>query len=190
MTIIKDGLSGNTAAVDGSNRLDVHAVTVTETQEAIQNGDAYNINTGLITITGATESALFYLKNNEERDFIVDAIAVGVTDGDTSDSGIVTVVKNPTSVSFSADVDMNSNRNFGSSNTLASSLVYKGADAATITGGSDLGIFLQNDNGRLFATVNVGIPKGRSIAIKYDPNLASGSLSVYAALIGHLKREE
>jgi hypothetical protein len=188
MTMIRDGLSGDTASVDFSNRLTVHSVGLTEIQEAVTDGNAYNVNTGWITITGASDSTLLYFENGEEQSFVVDAIAVGVKNGDIANIGTVTIVKNPTSVSFSDPVDMNQNRNFGSSNTLGNSSVYKGSDGATTTGGDDIAIFAQGDNGRLFATVDFEIPKGKSMSVKYDPELSSGSNEVYVALIGHVRR--
>ena len=125
------------ARVNSEERLEVESVTRTTIQNAGQIGDAYNINTGDIASLANGTSGLIYFKNGEAKDFAVDAIAVGI--GDASGNGIhtVTVVKNPTTgtlISNATAVDMNQNRNFGSSRTLADSLAYKGADTYTLTG--------------------------------------------------------
>jgi hypothetical protein len=189
MTIIKDGTgTGKTLRIDNTNRADTHAVTIVEAAEAAENGDAYNLNTGTIGLTSSTESGIFYVKNNEDRDLEIDAVAIGIgSAGTTSEVSTITIVRNPTSVSFSTAVDMNANRNFGSSKTLTAD-VFKGAEAATITGGTDLAQFYLGAGGRLFAAIDLVIPKGNSMAIKIDTNTTSGTTNVYAALVCHLKR--
>ena len=92
------------------------------------------------------------------------------------------------SVSFSTAVDMNQNRNFGSSNTLASTtLVYKGAEGATVTGGDDVAIFYQNVGTRGYYAIDFEIPKGNSIAVTIDTQTTSGTTNLYVAAIGHRK---
>jgi hypothetical protein len=184
---IKDGTGqGYLAEVSSDNKLRVRSITETAIEHATELGNAYNINTGEITISA--DSAILYFKNNEEEDFFVDAVALGITDGTQSDIQKVTVIKNPTAgtiISGATDVDMNVNRNFGSSKTLSDSLAYKGASGNTFTDGDDTALFYQSDNGRLFATVGFLLPKGSSVGIELDVNLSSGSVTVYGAIIGH-----
>jgi hypothetical protein len=190
MTIIKDGTgTGNTTKVSG-NRMFVHTITEGEEIHATENGDSYNLNTGNIGLTSQTESAILYFKNNESRDFIIDAIAIGVdSSGTTGNDSLVTLVRNPTSASFSTAVDMNQNRNFGSSKTLTAD-VYKGAEAATLTGGNDIAQFYMDAGSRLFAGINFVLTKGDSLGIKIDTDTTAGTTNVYAALIGHLKNAD
>lgn len=189
---IKDGSSGNVMHVDNNKQAHVQAITETEIQDAVRKGNAYNINTGIIGLTSSTESGILYFKNDEspvngESSFVVDAIAIGIDNAGTqSNACVITVVRNPTSVSFSTAVDMNQNRNFGSSNTLASTtLVYKGAEGATITGGNDIAIFYQNVGTRGYYSIDMEIPKGSSIAVKIDTQTTAGTTNLYAAIIGH-----
>ena len=121
MSIIEDGKGGGKSAqVDSSNRLRTHAVSETEALHSAEEGTAYNINTGLITITG--DATLIYLKNNEENDFVINSVALGSFEGIThSDDPYITIVRNPTGgdlISDATAVSMNQNRNFGSSRTL------------------------------------------------------------------------
>jgi effector-binding domain-containing protein len=41
-------------------------------------------------------------------------------------------------------------------------------------------------DGRLYAALNIELPKGSSVAIEFDGN-TSGTFNVYAALIGYVK---
>jgi len=191
MTIIKDGAgSGNEARVDKSNKLETHSVAISEDVEAVENGDAYNINTGTIGLTSTTASGVLYLKNNEDRDIIIDLIAAGAgSAGTTTDTGVLTAIRNPTSVSFSTNVDMNANRNFGSSNVLTVD-AFKGAEGATVTGGNSIAQFFIPPGSRLAAPINLSISKGDSIAFTLDTNTTSGTTNIYIALVTYLKRDE
>lgn len=188
-TFILDGQGkGNVMGVNSENRALVHAVTEDEKGHAVEFGLAYNINTGNITLSAA--SALLYMKNNEAQNFIVEAVAVGLGAGTASDLGEITVIKNPTAgtlISGASAVSMNQNRNFGSSETLLNSLVYKGASGNTATGGSDVALFYQALSSRGYYTTGFEIPKGSSIAVSVDPKLSSGNCKCYVALIGYLK---
>jgi hypothetical protein len=158
-------------------------------------GQAYNINTGWIGLTAATESAVLYFKNDEspnngESGIAIDAVAIGIDDeGTTAGMSTVTIIRNPTAgtiVSGATAVDMNANRNFGSSNTLSSTtLAYKGAEGNTFTDGTDTAIFAVNPGTRMYATVDFILEKGSSIGIKIDTDTSSGTTNVYAALILH-----
>jgi hypothetical protein len=190
---IKDGAgTGYSVKVNGNNRLYTNSVTVSEDYQATKIGNSYNINTGVITLTDAADTPIIYFKNNEEQSFHITAIAVGVGPSTGGSGGIpkITVIRNPTTgtiiSSTPTDVDINSNRNFGSSNTL-DVLAYKGATGDTMTDGSDHIIFFQTSSGRLFATIDEVIPKGSSLGVKFDPQASNTSQDVYVALIGHLE---
>ena len=191
MSIIDDGTgSGNQAKVDVNKRLHTQSVTEREAEHSAEAGDAYNINTGDVALSAPT--ALIYFKNNENQDIVVEAIAVGIRGGGThnaSNSATVTVVKNATTgtlISGATDVPMNENRNFGSSKVLTG-LAYVGASGETQTNGADVAQFYMSPGSRLFASVGFIIPKGASIVVEVDPDLSSGSVEVYAAIVCFLK---
>ncbi len=189
---IVDGTgTGRAAAVDSENRLETHSTILTETVHEASHGHAYNLNTGNIDLTDGSASAIMYFKNNDSlnRDFVLSAFAVGVgTLPGPTESTIVTLVRDPTSVSFSTAVDQNQNRNFGSSNTIAAD-VYKGAQGATITGGNDIAQFFMTGGSRMFASIDFVIPKGTAMALKIALNDTTGG-RVYAALVGYLRDPE
>jgi hypothetical protein len=191
MSKIEDGTgAGNVAKVDTNKRLHVQSVVETESAHAGEVGDAYNINTGHISFTG--DGTLIYLKNNEDQDLILEAIALGTDGGGTYTSSLrpyVTLIKNPTAGDLLSDataVSQNVNRNFGSSKTLTADS-YKGKQGGTVTGGTDFGVFQTSQAGRDFFIINITIPKGSSIALSVTNGLSSGTSKVYCALIVHLK---
>ena len=186
---IEDGGGKNGfAEVNNEQRLKTQSVTESEALHAAEVGDAYNINTGLISITG--DATLLYIKNNEDKDLVIEAIALGSFEGIThSDDPYITLVRNPTGgdlVSDTTAVDMNQNRNFGSSKTLTAS-TYKGKVGGTLTGGNDIAFLQATPGGRSFYGINFVIPKGSSVGIKLVANASSGSANWYCAAIVHLK---
>tara|TARA_R110000868_G_scaffold186204_1_gene428464 strand:+ start:129 stop:719 length:591 start_codon:yes stop_codon:yes gene_type:complete len=196
MTVIVDGTgTGNQGKIDLNNRLHTKAITDTEGSDANVTGRAFNINTGELTLTSANESAVLYYKNNEIQDYVVTAIAVGLgpsTGGASTDIPVIKVTRNPTGGTIVDDataVDINSNRNYGSSLTLTAD-TYKGGTDKTFTGDTDHIIFYQGENGRLFAGIDTVLPKGTSMGITITPATSNTSMTCYAALIGYLRGEE
>jgi len=189
--IIKDGSgAGYGLKVDKNNRAHTLSTTISESVDSSTGGKAYNINTGLISITG--DATLVYIKNNEDVDLIIEAIALGSFEGIShSDDPYITLVRNPTAGDLITDgtaVDMNQNRNFGSSSTLTAD-VYKGKVSGTLTGGEDIAILQATPGGRSFYTINFLLRKGSSLGIKLTANVTSGSANWYAALVCYLKEK-
>lgn len=178
------------ATVD--NQLKTFATTRSIFTQINIEGDAYNINTGEITLTNDTETPVLYFKNNGERSFLVTALAIGLRDS-TGGAGMATpkVIRNPTGgtiVSGATNVDIVSNRNFGSNNTLTAD-IFKGATGNTVTGGTEHILIFQSDTSRLFASIDEVLPKGASLGINITPPTGNTSMTVYAAVIGHLIKE-
>ena len=189
---IKDGSTGNTARVNKNLQVNTFSVVRTVSEQATQDEESYNINSGLITLTSAAESGMIYYKHNETDSFDVTAIVVIMgpsTGGSTSDTTHVRVYKNPTTgtlISGASAVNVNSNRNFSSSETLASSLAYKGATGNTITDGSIHIESLVNPGSRVAFGISETLSKGNSIAVSLEPNDSNTSMKAMIALIGHL----
>jgi hypothetical protein len=189
---IDDGTGkGNSLKVDANNRAHTQAVTEEESLHSTELGDAYNINTGLISITG--NATLLYIKNNEDKDLVIEAIAIGSFEGIThSDDPYITVKRNITGgdvISDASAVSMNQNRNFGS-NKLLTADAYKGKVSGTATGGNDIAILQVTPGGRSFYSINFILPKGSSITVTLTANVTSGSVNYYAAAICFLKDPE
>ena len=186
--IIENGTgNGNKLAINGRNEATVFGVIETEDQAAADLGDAYNINTGDIALTGA--ATLLYLYNDEDQDIVINAIAVGIRGSTVADMATVTLTSGPTGgdlISDATAVTSKANRNFGSSKLLkATTLAYKGKTGGTVTGGIDVAQFYMGNNSRLFASIDIELPRGSSLSLKVTGTATAGN--AYAALVCHVK---
>ena len=180
------------ARVNENQRVYTQAVSESTETRANKSGDAYNLNTGEITLTDANETPIAYLKNLEEEDFHIIAIAIGMnfsTDGSATEMARIKIIRNPTAggtITNENNADIKSNRNYGSQKTLNATW-YKGATGeAVFTGGDDHIIFMHNDGNRLFATIEEILPQNTAMGIQITPPASNSSMDVYVALIGYL----
>lgn len=187
--ILKDGRgTGNQAGVTSTGRLLTQSKTITSELQAAIDGTAHNLNTGDIALTdGTATSAIMYFKNTDTNSYILKALAFGqnTKGGTVNDGSVVTLVRNPTSMSVSNTAAQVGNRNFGSSAAASSrATITAGAQGATFTGGSDTAQFYMGGGNRLFAAIDFVLPQGSSIGVKFLGN-NTGAVDVYAALIGY-----
>lgn len=196
---IKNGAGGPDigARVDENSQLKVFSISETEIQDAVEKGNAYNINTGEISLANAN-SAVLYFKNDEapingESTIKITSMIVGIKDDGTTvdELPVITLIRNPTGgtiVSGASAVANNVNRNFGSSKALGSTtLAYKGAAGNTLTGGTDFGIIYQPAGTRVAYPIDIELPRGAAMGVEIDANTSSGNTNVYVALIMHRK---
>lgn len=176
---ILDGTGqGYRAKVDNENRLLTSGINKEIFEYKAEEGDAFFIGTPLITLTTATESAIFYLKNNEDTpillgDFFLIAEA---TTGGSPAMFRVNWYKNSTSIS-SATSTTALNQNFGSSDTLDATVQY-GAQGSAVTGGSlvaSLSFPISRFNS---LPANLVLEKGSSFVISIVPPTGNTSMPV------------
>lgn len=187
--------TGDKLHIDENHQAHTFCITETEANDAVEQGNGYNLNTGIIALTGTSDSAVFYMKNaetsiNGASDVVIDTIVVGINtiSATITEHPIVTIVRNPTAgtiVSNATAIDMKSNNAFGSSNIL-DSLIYKGADGYTLTDGTDHAIVLCKEGRTTIPELNIDLAKGSSIGINIDLN-TSGGANVYVAVVCHRK---
>ena len=190
---ITDGTGrGYQGEVDSTNKFATRSVDQSFEAEASKNGDSYNINTGILTLTSANKSAVIYLKNNESRDLIITNLfyLIGNSTGGSGDV-LITVLRNPTTgtiIDNATDVEMNVNRNFGSPKTLASN-AYKGAEGYTFTNGTKVieSIFNQSAQRAALGVGTIILGKSNSIGIEMTPATGNTSLDVEFAIGCHLE---
>ena len=97
MTNIRDPQTNDGLKVSAEGRGQVHSVNDSAARWATERGDAYNLNTGRVTLSADT--AIMYLKNNEDWDFQVEALIVGISPGITynaTDNPHMILIRNPT----------------------------------------------------------------------------------------------
>jgi hypothetical protein len=192
---IHDGKGGGYAAeIDKTNRMQTWSVSEDESLEANKQGRAFNVNTGWITLTDAVDTPILYIKNNETTNMIIDALAIGIgpSTGGTGIGPKVTIIRNPTTgtiiTSTPTDVDISSNRNYGSTRSLNAD-AYKGATGDTMTDGEDHILVLASAGARAFLTISEVLPLGASIGVKIQPPTSNTSMEVYVAAILHVTEE-
>jgi hypothetical protein len=190
---IKDGSGGGyVAKVDSSNRLHTRSVAVPSSDQRGLDGFGFNLNTGHITLTDGSESAVAYFKYTGTKTFHLDAIAVGVgkLSGTVSDPVFIAVSRNPTGgtiIDNEVAGSLNINRNFGAANTLDGDW-YKGVQGDTLTGGNDGFLSQVNGSDRAFLTTNFILSPQTTIGIKIQLN-ATGGGKVYVAFVCYEEEE-
>ena len=186
--IIADGTGkGYQAQVDEKNRLRTLSVGRTIAEDAAKSGDSYNINTGTITLTSANQSGVLYIKNNGDNDVIIAQVGYlfGNSTGGSGDLN-AKLVFNPTGgdvISNATNVDININKNAGSSKSLSVD-AYKGAEGGTLTGGDDAYLSLLPGDGRSYVinTGSIHLPKGSSLGVLLTPQSGNTSVGVQVFL--------
>lgn len=179
---IKSGSTGKVAKVDEHKRLHVDAITFGRSEQEVELGNGYNINTGIINLTSANKSGILYFKNTEDFDIVITSIFYILGNSNSNGDTLVTILKNPTTGTVISDAvvcEMDSvNRNFGSSFTLKdNSVSYSGGEAKTFTDGTKVIESIVQSAKR--TVVNVGdivLPKGSSIGFDVTP--PSGNTSI------------
>ena len=173
-TTIQDGTGTKLKLkVTNANRALVQSVVITEEDDAITRGEGYQIASGTQSFTGATETGILYIKNNDDRDFVLDravlilgsAVGAGSTDDWT-----FTVLRNPTAgttITNESNAGI-SNSNHGSANT-PNVDAYKGSEGDTITDGSGAPQPIKQSIDRIILPLGRRLPKGTTIGFKITP---------------------
>jgi hypothetical protein len=181
--IIEDGKgSGKKASVSDNNHLFVHAYAEEFKEFALVTGDAFNINTGLITVTDDSPSPILYLENTGEGDFVIPQITYSLRDS-TGGSGdcIINVYKNITGgtiVSNETVVEMKHSRNVKLSKTPPGN-IYKGGTGYTRIGGEKIISTLTGFPDRIaFEPGDTIIPKAKNICFEIIPPTGNTSMNL------------
>ena len=181
------------AKVGTDNRLWTKSLSFTEYENASLEGKAFNVNTGLITLTGTGENACIYIKNNRSEDLFLEGFFTGVAtrSGTVSDSAVVKVYRNPTGGTIVDDQSAVTlvNRNTGSNETFTDVIAYKAsASGKTLTGQDSEPVLLhiQGSNSRVFGNVFLAVPRGGSVGVTIDLN-TDGSSLIYTGFTGFLR---
>lgn len=176
---------GNFAHVDDRGRLEVHAVGASEQSSSSNNGEAFNLNTKNITLTNATATPVFYLKNvGEERALIIPKIFFTTTTSVGGTGSVAAwIISNPTGGTIiSTDTLFNIyNFNFGSGNEIATEQ-RKGVTGSTVTGGEERISFLFPLSGRRdqIDFESIVLPRGSSMVFVVQPPTGNTSMTLQA----------
>ena len=187
MSIIEDGTgTGLMAKVGIQNRLHTHSLSTEASSVATICADAFNINTGLVTLTSCCESALLYIKNNEVNPIAVTTEFINL--GSSLDAccaaislkGTLKFYLSSTTGTLISDASCAQvlNRLVGDSSLLVAD-VYKGSEGKTLTNGN--AIVIPGGAGAIASEYI--IPKGATFAISYTPPTGNVSLPLTVGLL-------
>ena len=188
--IIEDGTgSGIRAKVNSGNRLYTNAEVYDASLINTLKGLTFSFASGAITLTTAGMSALLYVKNNEEKDLIVDTIRFQAFNSTGGAGGIPTwgVVKNPTTgtIISGGTAATPSNANYGSTNTVNVTML-RGAEGMTFTDGSvHANLFGDIIPCRIELDSEFIVPRGSSIGLRVTPPTGNTSWIVSAGFRGY-----
>ena len=185
-TILDGTGTGKELKIDSAHRARIQGQTESEQVYAAKSGDAFNIHSGEIVLTSA--GTAIYVKNNEDRDLVIQGMVVGLGQGTTSDNIEIFSYKDVTGgdiVTDATPADFQSNRNYGSAKKLSAD-AFKGKSGGTVAG-DQVGLYYTVAGQRMFAEVNKVLPKGATICIYVDPKLTAGSIKMYCVLVTHLR---
>jgi hypothetical protein len=184
--IIKDGRTGDTAKIDVNNRLHTNALSVDVTLSETLNNNAYDISTGgLVTLTGTGESALIYLKNNNNEDLIVTTVFLDSTASTGgSGSGSLKWYLNPEAGTLIDDASeaLTINRRIGSPNNISADRYKATGESKTLTGGTEITFPVNAGVNILFGKPFV-IPKGQRFGVSYTPPTGNSSMGIQIGLL-------
>ena len=184
---IKSGATGEIAKVDIHKRLHVDAITFGRSEQEVELGNGYNINTGVFNLTTANKSAGLYFKNTENDDIVITVMFYVLGNSNANGDTIVDILRNPTTgtiIDNAVPCEMAGvNRNFGSSFELKStSLMYKGAEGDTFTNGDKIiSSIVQSGKRHAIAVGDIVLPKGSSIGFDITPPTGNTLMPVQMA---------
>lgn len=184
---------GFKAKVNEKFRLETQTVNRTAEEDASLLGDNYLCGSGPVNLTSGSESAIFYFKNNEDKDVVIknftfNSTAVSGGAGAADAVFLIRLYKNPDGISGGTDIPP-ANVNFGSSKEL-NAVSQFGAEGSTVTNGVQAGSTYMQQKELVRAPLSWVVPKGASFAITVQPDSANNSTQVNIFLDAYLREVE
>ncbi len=183
MGMISDGAgTGKRAKVDDDNRLTTFATTRTEAIKRSSDGDAFIAHSAVISLTDAVKTPIYYIKNNENVDLLIDEIVVSTghsqeLSGTNNPNSTFTVMvrRNPLTPTFNTGLTVN-NVNFNSSKELTVD-AFGGATGESF-GDSGENLFHDIPQHGTRITLGIGeivVPPGSSVGIEVIAPVGTGA---------------
>lgn len=179
MVVIEDGTgTGNRLRITPSNRVKTVAIEQTLEINATSLGNSFYLNSGIISGLTSGDAGVVYIKNLDDKTLFLDSMAFGVGPQATAPPNggpniTITLIKNPTTGTVISDANtdgvIKANRNFGSTITFDGTVYGASADGKTFTDGTSIAQFYTTGASRLFANINMSLPKNKSIGVIVNP---------------------
>lgn len=182
----------NIAKVNKEGRLNVRAISATEVEHSVEEGDAFQVYTGVINIANDSRTALLYIKNDDTSDIFLTSATIG-TRPSTGGTDSVILVESvggvlPTDAIVVSGTDTPAiNRNGGAPRQFAG-VVKKGPTASAVSAVSVSGVLSDFTLERQLEVTNI-IPKGGSLALEVVPPTGNTSLDITLSVGFHILEE-
>ena len=192
MARIQDGKGfGFEAGVDATNRLLCESVALDVREEAVINGDSFEIG-ALVTLTGTAETAVIFVQNNGNRTLILDTFEFSGTEstGGSSDVMLLSLYTDATGIS-NGTASSAVNSNFASALVLDADVEVGNGSTSAVTGGSQFGASYVAFKGQPTSfTGPWALPRGATFALTATPPSGNSSLGFTVRILCHLQRVE
>ena len=183
--------TGTFAKVDSTNRLETHSVTLTERNEAVQNGVGFELGAPPTNFTVATETALIFIKNDGNNPLVITRweFSGAESTGGTSDVTLLKLYQGVTSITNSSPGGA-VNSLFGSNISLDATISLGNGSTSAVTGGSAFGSAFVKYLGQSVFDGPWVLPQGQSIALTVTPPASNTSMLFGVRVLVHLQRED
>ena len=188
--IIQDGTGkGNLAQVDNTNKLEVHGVSESERDEAVEDGKGFEIGTPPVALTVATETALLFIQNNGDVPLVIDRweFSAAESTGGTSDVCLLKLYQGATGITNSTPGGA-VNALFGSAKQLDATIEIGNGSTSAVTGGTLFGASYITFLGQSLFDGPWVLPRGQAVALTVTPPASNTSLPFGVRVLTHLKR--
>ena len=176
--------------MDATNRLLTESVAVVVREEAVNNGDSFEVG-ALVTLTGTAETAVVYVQNNGDRTLILDRFEFSATEstGGTSDVMLLALYTGPTTITNSTS-SAAVNANFASALALDADVLVGNGSTSAVTGGTQFGASYIRFLGQSIFDGPWAVPRGSSFALTATPPASNTSMVFTVRVLTHLARVE
>jgi hypothetical protein len=185
---IKDGTGkGYLAGVDSMNRLETYATTEALFDNRARAGEAFNINTELLSISSTAETPLLYVKNNQQSDIVLVGWFIGTDLGTVGASlGLMRVYGNPIGLSGGSALSA-LNRRIGDPKVFAIDAL---SQPTWTPSGTPVLYQTQSLGSRVFGTVNIFVARAQSVVVTCEFATATTPFEIYTGFTGYVEEGE
>lgn len=173
---IRDGSGkGYLAKVNADQQLITRATAVEQRLESAIDHNYFELTTGLITITDAVETPMFYMKNNSAtKQIVVDRIFIDTWDStDGAEDGVIEYYRNPTVVGGTATVPACTD--FGSTDVADGTFLVS---PTSLTGTEWAKLYLPEQYGLVIEEGRFTLPQGSTFGMSIVPPTGNTSMKI------------
>jgi hypothetical protein len=179
----------NIARVNKEGQLKTRSISATETEHSVDEGDAFQVYTGVLNIANDSPTAVLYIENNDTSDIIVTSATIG-SGASTGGANNTVLVESVANTAASDDIVQNGtdvpfiNRNGGASRQF-SGVCKKGPSLAATNGVPISGELGEYTKGQQISLTNI-IPKGGNLALQITPPVGNTSIDFTVVVSFHV----